>query len=100
MKKTSTAKIPDNPPLKRSDITSGRLILRKRGFDGAVLPAKQRVNIYLDSAVIEHFKAQAGARGYQTLINESLKHAIRGVRIEETVRQAVRAELAFLKKAA
>ena len=100
MKKRSTVKIPDNPPMKRSDFTSGRLILRKRGADGAILPLKQRVNIYLDSAVVEYFKTQAGARGYQTLINESLKNAMHGTHIEETVRKAVRSELALLKKAA
>ena len=86
--------------MKRADITSGRLILRKRSADGAVLPSKQRINIYLDSVVIEHFKAQAGAGGYQTLFNESLREAMRRSRIEETVCNAVRSELAFLKKAA
>lgn len=64
------------------------------------MPLKQRVNIYLDSAVVEHFKAKACARGYQTLINESLKHAMHGAHIGETVRKAVRSELALLKKAA
>ena len=100
MKKRSTAKIPDSPPVERADIDSGRLILRKRGVNGAVLPAKQRINIYIDSAVIEHFKAKAGARGYQTLINESLKETMRGKGIEETVRKVVRSELAVLRKAA
>lgn len=100
MKKKLTAKDFENRPISRGDIDAGRLIPRKRGANGAVLPAKQRVNIYLDSAVVEHFKAQAGARGYQTLINESLKDAIRGERIEDTVRRAVRAELAALKRAA
>ena len=33
----SVRSIPDNPPMKRSDLTSGRLILRKRGADGAIL---------------------------------------------------------------
>jgi len=50
--------------------------MRKRGTSGAVLPAKQRMNIYLDSDIVEHFKAEAGERGYQTLINEALKNAI------------------------
>lgn len=100
MKKQSIAKMSDDLPIKRADIAAGRLVLRKRGLDGAVLPAKQRVNIYLDSAVVEHFKAQAGKRGYQTLINESLKDAIRSERIEDTVRRAVRSELAALKRAA
>ena len=33
---------------------------------------KQRVTIYLDTWVVEMFKAKAGERGYQTLINEAL----------------------------
>ncbi len=98
--KKPSAKDFENRPITRGDIDAGRLIPRKRGTNGAVLPAKQRVNIYLDSAVVEHFKAQAGARGYQTLVNESLKDAMRGERIEDAVRRAVRAELEALKRAA
>ena len=36
MKNMSIRRIPDNPPMKRSDLASGRLILRKRGADGAI----------------------------------------------------------------
>ncbi len=99
MKKRLTAKDFENQPITRGDIDAGRLIPRARGPNGAVSPAKLRVNIYLDSAVVEHFKAQAGARGYQTLINESLKDAIRSERIEDAVRRAVREELAPLRRA-
>jgi uncharacterized protein (DUF4415 family) len=69
------------------------LVLRKRGAPGAVLPNKQRVNIFLDGAVIEHFKAKAGDRGYQTLINEALKQAIQAETIEGVVRKTIREEL-------
>ncbi|MBC7944310.1 MAG: BrnA antitoxin family protein [Burkholderiales bacterium] len=41
--------------------------------EGGRITAKRRVNIYLDAAIVEHFKKQAGARGYQTLINQTLK---------------------------
>ncbi len=37
---------------------------------------KQRITIMLDAGVIGYFKAKAGKRGYQTLINESLKRVI------------------------
>ena len=37
------------------------------------VPRKQRVNIMLDTGVVGAFKAKAGDRGYQTLINEALK---------------------------
>ena len=52
MSKASTAKTspeaPDDMPLTRADIASGKLVLRKRGTTGAVLPNKQRVNIFLN----------------------------------------------------
>jgi uncharacterized protein (DUF4415 family) len=90
--KTSTSALGDQP-LRRDDIATGKLVLRKRGATGAVLPNKQRVNIFLDGAVIEHFKAKAGDRGYQTLINEALKQAIQAETIEGVVRKAIREEL-------
>jgi len=34
----------------------------QRGASGALLPNKQRVNLFLDGAVVEHFRALAGAR--------------------------------------
>jgi uncharacterized protein (DUF4415 family) len=54
---------------------------------------KQRVNIFLDGAVIDHFKTKAGARGYQTLINEALKLAVQTEAIEAVVRRTIREEL-------
>lgn len=99
MNKASTAKTlaldskRDDKPLRRSDIASGKLVLRKRGPGGAALPNKQRVNMFLDSAVIEHFKARAGDRGYQTLINEALKQSIQAETIESVVRKTIREEL-------
>ena len=33
-----------------------KLVLRKRGSSGAVLPNKRRVNIFLDGAAIQHFR--------------------------------------------
>lgn len=97
MSRASTSKTSaeshDDAPLRRADIAAGRLVLRKRGPGGVVLPNKQRVNIFLDGAVIEHFKAKAGARGYQTLINEALKQAIQAESLEGVVRKTIREEL-------
>jgi len=39
---------------------------------------KQRVSIMLDGAIIAFFKAKAGERGYQTLINPALHQAMTG----------------------
>jgi uncharacterized protein (DUF4415 family) len=82
----------DSPPLTQADIDAGRLILRQRQ-QGRILPLKQRVNIYLDREIIEHFKQRAGGRGYQTLLNETLKQAIQQERLEDTLRRVIREEL-------
>ncbi len=68
-------------------------MLRQRSAAGTVLPRKLRVNIFLDGTVVEHFKAKAGSRGYQTLINEALKQAIAAESIETVVRKTIREEL-------
>jgi uncharacterized protein (DUF4415 family) len=57
-------------------------------------PRKQRVNIMLDTGVIAFFKTKAGERGYQTLINETLKQSIHQEEIETLLRRIVREELA------
>jgi uncharacterized protein (DUF4415 family) len=97
MNKPSTVKISasarEDQPLRRADVAAGKLVLRRRGTSGAVLPNKQRVNIFLDGAVVQHFKAKAGDRGYQTLINEALKQAIQAETIEGVVRKTIREEL-------
>ena len=97
MNKPSTAKTSaesqGEKPLRRGDIAAGKLVLRKRGTGGALLPNKQRVNIFLDGAVVEHFKAKAGERGYQTLINDALKQAIQAETLEGVVRKTIREEL-------
>jgi len=53
-------------------------------------PRKQRVNIMLDTGVIAFFKSKAGQRGYQTLINQTLKQAMQQEEIETTLRRVVR----------
>ena len=93
MSKKSTTKIADDTPITEADIASGRLVLRKRGASGAVLPAKRRINIFLDSATLEYFKAKAGGRGYQTLINETLKQAMQAENLETVVRKTIREEM-------
>ena len=82
----------DSPPITQADIDAGRLILRQRQ-QGRILPFKQRVNIYLDREIVEHFKQRAGGRGYQTLLNETLKQAIQQEHLEDTLRRVIREEL-------
>jgi uncharacterized protein (DUF4415 family) len=92
-KKSISATFDEDAPITQADIKGQKLVLRKRAATGALLPNKQRVNIYLDSAVIEHFKAKAGERGYQTLINETLKQTLQAESIEATIKKTIREEL-------
>ena len=93
MSKKSTTKISEDAPITQADIVKGRLVLRKRDAGGAVLPAKRRINIFLDNATLEFFKDKAGGRGYQTLINETLKQAMQAENLETVVRKTIREEL-------
>ena len=58
---------------------------------------KTRLTMYLDNAVVEFFKARAGTRGYQTLINEALKQAIERESLGNTLRQVIREETTTYK---
>ena len=93
MNKKSTSKIFDaDTPITQADIDAGKLALVKREA-GRVVQPKKRVTLYLDASVIERFKQQAGERGYQTLINETLKSSFQHTDIEETLRKVIREEL-------
>jgi len=54
---------------------------------------KQRVSIMLDASIIAFFRAKAGERGYQTLINQALHRAVSGEQIETALRRVIREEL-------
>ncbi|EXI90175.1 MAG: hypothetical protein AW12_01472 [Candidatus Accumulibacter sp. BA-94] len=54
---------------------------------------KQKINITLDPDVVAWFEQQAGGRGYQTLINATLREAMQQKTIEETLRRVIRDEL-------
>ncbi|WP_026259592.1 BrnA antitoxin family protein [Desulfobacter curvatus] len=59
---------------------------------------KQRITIMLDAGVIGYFKSKAGKKGYQTLINESLKRVIAEDQadqpsLESLLRKVIREEL-------
>jgi uncharacterized protein (DUF4415 family) len=61
---------------------------------GKPLPqGKVRVSLALDAGVLAYFKAQAGGRGFQALINEALKEKIRTRDLETVLRRVIREEL-------
>ena len=67
---------------------------------GKVVPrGKKRLTMYLDAAVVEFFKTRAGERGYQTLINEALKHAMERESLEDALRRVLREERAAYEPA-
>lgn len=91
-KKSTTATFDESAPITQADIDSGRLILRKR-VAGRVVQPKKRITLYLDAGIVDHFKELAGERGYQTLINETLKTTLSQKELEATLRKVIREEL-------
>jgi len=86
----SSSKISDDAPIvTQADINRARFRVNLQDA-----PRKQRVNMMLDTGVIAFFKTKAGERGYQTLINETLKQSIYQEEIETLLRRIVREELA------
>lgn len=78
----------DYPKITQADLD--RAIFR---VDLKPAPRKRRVTILLDTGLVEYFKAQAGERGYQTLINETLRQAVERDDLEERLRRLIREEI-------
>ena len=113
MKRTTTLKAPatvdsdEAPPLTREFFknatyrVAGKKVSKAEWQKAARAQlqslGKKRVSIMLDAAIIEHFKTMAGDRGYQTLINETLKKAVAGDALKSELRMVVREELAAYK---
>jgi uncharacterized protein (DUF4415 family) len=105
MKPTSTSSTPDTsddaPPLTQADLDRANFRVggqnaSRTEWQSAVRAriSKQRVNIMLDTPIVEHFKQLAGERGYQTLINDTLRRVIENEHIEADLRAVIREELA------
>ncbi len=72
----------------------GKLVGKEEGlsaFRSAM--KKQKINITLDPDIVAWFKDKAGGRGYQTLINATLREAMTRQTLEETLRKVIREEL-------
>jgi len=80
----------DSPELSAAELAELRPITE-------ILPGlgvgKQRITIMLDEAVIKAYKAKAGGRGYQTLINDTLRRALEADSVKEALREVIREEL-------
>ncbi len=70
-------------------------ITRPKFVDSAIKKAlkesKNRITIYLDADIIEHFKSEAenSRLGYQTLINQTLRETIDGSQPKSTVDEVI-----------
>lgn len=60
---------------------------------------KQKINITLDPDLVAWFKAQAGGRGYQTLINAALREAMDRALLEDALRRIIREEMQPMQRA-
>jgi len=98
-KKSTTASFDDEAPITQADIDAGKLVLRRRTA-GRVVQPKKRVTLYLDAVLVERFKRIAGDRGYQTLINETLKSSVHQADLADTLRQIIREEMRGKRRAA
>lgn len=79
----------DSPELTANEFTELRSLTE-------MLPelnlGKQRITIMLDAAVVQAYKAKAGGRGYQALINETLRRALEADSVKEALREVIREE--------
>jgi len=80
----------DSPELTAADAAQLRPL-------GEMLPTfssrKTRITIKLDDMVLRAYKARAGGRGYQTLINETLRRGLQADAVKEALREVIREEL-------
>jgi uncharacterized protein (DUF4415 family) len=98
---TKTQAISDEAPklsqkdFERAQFRVGGKDVGRAGWQAAVRARveKKRINIMLDTPIVDHFKSLAGERGYQTLINDTLRRAVEGEHIEADLRRIVREEL-------
>lgn len=103
MKRTSTTRksgADEAPKLKASDFARAKFRVAGKQVERAEWQAavrerigKERITIMIDADVLAAYKARAGARGYQTLINQALRNALLGDRIEAAIRKTIREEL-------
>jgi len=89
--KSTLSPITSKPPRLRIGLKD----VSREEFSAAVNErlGKQRVSIMLDDSIVAFFKAQAGERGYQTLINATLREAMQQQTLEALLRRVIREEL-------
>lgn len=74
-------------------VTTADLARAVRRVNLQPMPRKQKISITIDTDVVTFFKVQAGERGYQTLINATLREAMQQRTLETLLRQIIREEM-------
>jgi uncharacterized protein (DUF4415 family) len=54
---------------------------------------KKQINMLIDQDILDYFRQKAGGRGYQTLINRTLRESIDRESLLDAVRKVVREEI-------
>ena len=76
------------------EMTEGQMARAVMRVGGESVPqGKIRVNMYLDADIVAFFKAKAGGRGYQTLINDTLRENVGSENLETLLSRVIRDEL-------
>ncbi len=77
------------------EITEEQMARAVMRVGGEPVPqGKVRINMYLDADIVAYFKAKAGGRGYQTLINDTLRETVGSEKLETLLRRVIREEMA------
>ena len=79
----------DDAPALSAEMLQAKKPLVRRGLKP--LPQKKQITLRLDEDIIAWFKQHE--RGYQTLINETLRRAMQQEAFESRLRQIIRKEL-------
>ncbi len=83
------------------EVTEDKLFNAVLRMSGRRVPrGKVRINILLDAEIVAYYKTISGGKGYQTLINETLKQSIFQHDLENILRQVIREELKYSGKTA
>jgi uncharacterized protein (DUF4415 family) len=81
----------DTPDEDSPELFSGKMS-QKMTLHEALNIGKTRITIMLDDSIIQSYKSMAGGRGYQTLINETLRRGLEVENVKNALREVLREE--------
>jgi len=85
---SKTSELDESPVWTEDDFVGA---VHRRGLK--LVSRKEKISITLDPDILAWYKAAAGGRGYQTLINATLREAMHGKQIVDDLRRIIREEL-------